>query len=283
MEPIDRLSSLLERFRVHAHLFHSGPLCGLTRFEAKPGRGFLHVLRRGEMVVTHAAGAGADDRIALDEPTLLFYPRAFEHVFENPPEDGPDFVCATLDFEGGAAHPLAHALPDVLIVPLRAIDGLDRTLDLLFAESERVRCGQRLLADRLFEVLLLQLLRWLLDHPQACALPTGVITGLAHPKLARVLTALHERPGHAWTLPAMAQTAGMSRSAFAACFRQHVGQSPVEYLQHWRITIAKNMLINGHSIKAASLPLGFSSAASLSRAFTQVVGVAPRSWLQSLA
>nr|MBP8225921.1 cupin domain-containing protein [Acidovorax sp.] len=51
--PLDRLSPLLERFRVRAHLFHNGPLCGVTHFAAAPGRGFLHVLRRGEMVVTH--------------------------------------------------------------------------------------------------------------------------------------------------------------------------------------------------------------------------------------
>ena len=44
--PIDRLSALLERFRVRAHLFHNGPLCGTTTFAAEPGRGFLHMLRR---------------------------------------------------------------------------------------------------------------------------------------------------------------------------------------------------------------------------------------------
>ena len=52
---VDRLSALLERFRVHAHLFHAGPLCGVTHFDAKPGRAFLHVLRHGDMVVTHRA------------------------------------------------------------------------------------------------------------------------------------------------------------------------------------------------------------------------------------
>ncbi|HET9032547.1 MAG TPA: AraC family transcriptional regulator [Dokdonella sp.] len=283
MESVDRLSALLERFRVHAHLFHAGPLCGLTRFDARPGRGFLHVLRRGEMVVTHRGAGQTADRIVLEEPTLLFYPRAFEHAFENPPEDGSDFVCATLDFEGGAAHPLVRALPDVMVVPLSAVDGLAPTLDLLFAESERVRCGQRLLADRLFEVLLLQLLRWLLDHPQQYALPAGLLSGLAHPQLARVLTALHEQPGQPWSLASMAHTAGMSRSAFAACFKEHVGTSPADYLKHWRISIAQSLLVGGTSIKSVSHQLGYSSAAALSRAFAQSVGVAPRTWLQSIA
>ena len=50
---IDRLTPVLERFRVQASLFHSGPLCGHQVFDAKPGRGFLHGLRRGEMALLH--------------------------------------------------------------------------------------------------------------------------------------------------------------------------------------------------------------------------------------
>ena len=57
--PVDRLSSLLERFRVHAHLFHAAPLCGVTHFAAQPGRGFLHVLRQA--LRAEAAGIGGGD------------------------------------------------------------------------------------------------------------------------------------------------------------------------------------------------------------------------------
>jgi len=76
--PIDRLSALLERFRLRAHLFHAGPLCGVTHFAAQPGRGFLHVLRSGEMEVTHRA-RGVKRRLQVSEPTLLFYPRPLAH------------------------------------------------------------------------------------------------------------------------------------------------------------------------------------------------------------
>ena len=155
-------------------------------------------------------------KIAITEPTLLFYPRPLQHDFHNAPSEGSDFVCATLDFDGGVQHPLVRALPAMVVLPLRAVEGIEHTLTLLFAETQQLRCGQRLLADRLFEVLLLQLFRWLLDHPDEAGMPTGLLTGLAHPKLARVLVALHERPGEAWTLENMAQLAGMSRSAFAA-------------------------------------------------------------------
>lgn len=273
----------MERFRVRAHLFHAGPLCGLSQFDAQPGRGFLHVLRRGELEVTHPPRSGAPTCIQVAEPTLLFYPRPLEHTFHNAPEEGSDFVCASLDFERGAQHPLARALPPVLVLPLRQVQGLEQTLELLFAESARVRCGQRLLADRLFDVLILQLLRWLLDHPEQAELPVGLLAGLSDPKLARTLTAMHEQPDAPWTLARMANTAGMSRSAFAEAFKQRVGSTPNEYLTQWRVSIAQSLLRHGSSVKTASVQLGYSSASALSRAFTHTVGASPRAWLQAQA
>jgi len=277
---VDRLSSLLERFRVRTHLFHSGPLCGVTHYAALPGRGFLHVLRRGEMVLTHRARGGAPRRIEVREPSLLFYPRPLVHDFHNAPTEGCDFTCAAVEFQGGDNHPLARALPPVVVLPLAQVPGLAHTLDLLFAETEQVRCGHRLLADRLCEVLLLQLLRWLLDHPEQSGMPTGLLTGLSHPQLAKALVAMHERPGEAWTLPRMADEAGMSRSAFAAAFKAHVGEGPAEYLAQWRLAIVQTELRKGVSLKAAAEQLGYSSASALSRVFAQKVGASPREWLK---
>lgn len=280
--PIDRLSSLLERFRVRASLFHAGPLCGVTHFDAMPGRAFLHVLRRGETVVSHPARSGGPRRIAVLEPTLLFYPRPLEHSFANPPAEGADFVCATLDFDGGEQHPLVRALPPVVLLRLRDLPETDRTLELLFGETASVRCGQRLLANRLFEVLLLQLLRWLLDHPEVAGVPTGLLAGLSDPRLARALTAMHERPGDHWTLDSLAAAAGMSRSSFAAAFRHTVGITPKAYLLSWRVTLAQSMLRLDTPVGTVSDRLGYTSAGAFARAFAQVVGQAPRAWQRSL-
>lgn len=279
LSSVDRLSSLLERFRVRAHLFHAGPLCGVTHFAAEPGRAFLHVLRRGDMVVTHRCRQGAPRKLRLTEPTLLFYPRPLEHGFSHAPSEGSDFVCATLDFDGGPSHPLVLALPPVLALRIEDVSGIEHTLSLLFAETERVRCGQRLLADRLFEVLLLQMFRWLLDHPQKAGIQEGLLSGLAHPKLARALTSLHERPGQSWSLAAMAHEANMSRSAFAAEFKACLGTTPATYLLRWRVAIAQSMLRGGASVKSVSDQLGYASAAAFSRAFTQIAGASPRRWL----
>lgn len=275
--PLDRLSPLFERFRVRASLFHAGPLCGVTQFDAQPGRGFLHVMRRGEMEVRHAAATGLVQRVQVTEPSLVFYPRPLAHDFHNAPAEGADFICATLDFDAG--HPLVQALPPLVLLPLARVQGISATLGLLFSEAEQVRCGQRLLADRLFEVLLLQLLRWMLDQPDA-PLPLGLMRGLSEPALARALTAVHAEPGRAWSLAAMAAQAGLSRSRFAVAFREALGQTPADYLADWRLAIARRELRAGRPLKLLAAELGYANASALSRLFVQKHGgLSPRAWL----
>lgn len=273
-EALDRLSPLLERFRVRARLFHHGPLCGVTHFDAAPGRGFLHVMRRGPMTLTHPARRGAPRRLQLDEPALLLYPRPLEHDFRTDAESGADFSCATLDFEGGAQHPLVRALPPLVCLPLARVDGVA----LLFAEADRAACGARVLLDRLFEVVLIQVMRWVLDHPEDSGIGPGALAGLADARLARALVALHQAPASPWDLPTLAAQAGMSRSAFARVFREAVGQTPAAYVADWRLTLARQALREGQRVQQVADTLGFASASAFTRLFTQRVGASPREW-----
>lgn len=275
---IDRLTPVLERFRVQASLFHTGPLCGRHVFDAQPGRGFLHVLRRGEMDMRHRDGARLA-RTHLTEPTLLLFPRAVHHEFVNPPIDGPDFTCATLDFDGGARNPIVQSLPDIVAVPLQRIDGLSATLGLLLAESDQVRCGSRLLINRLFEVVLIQVLRWIIDYPGDARVSPGMLRGLSEPRLARALVAVHDAPDADWTLDRMAHHAGMPRSAFAAAFKHATGTTPAAYALDWKLNVAASLLRAGRAVKQVALDLGFADAPTFSRAFRRRMGASPREWL----
>lgn len=278
-ETLDRLSSLLERFQVSARLFHSGALCGINHFDAQPGRGFLHVLRQGSMAVTHHQGAGVVRHIDITEPTLLFYPQPLAHQFHNAPKDGSDFTCASVHFEGGASHPLVRALPPLIVVPLARVPTLAASMSLLFQEADQIRCGHRLVVDRLFEVVLLQLLRWYLDHADDGGVCSGLVCGLADPQLARALTAMHDQPEKPWSLQALAEQAAMSRSAFAMRFKQIVGLAPADYLTDWRMLLAKKQLRSGRAVKRVAPELGYANASALSRVFKQRTGASPRQWL----
>ena len=81
----------------------------------------------------------------------------------------------------------------------------------------------------------------------------------------------------------MAECAGMSRSAFAALFKQEVGETPADYLTQWRLSLAQAQLRSGQSLKQIADDLGYANASALSRVFTQKVGVSPREWLKALA
>ncbi|PVE97965.1 AraC family transcriptional regulator [Microbacterium sp. TPD7012] len=279
MASVDRLTPLLQRFRVQTRLFHAGPLCGVTAFPPEAGRGFLHVLRRGEMELTVTDERGGTERLQIERPSLLFFPRPSAHSFLNAPTEESDFACATLEFAGGATHPLVQALPPVIVLPLDEVSTLSPALDLLFSEVDNVACGHPILADRLFEVVLIQLLRWMLDNPTHIALDQSLLSGLADERLSPALVAVHESPGDPWTLQSMAREANMSRSAFAAHFKKVVGQTPVDYLTEWRLTIAQENLRAGMSVSTIAAELGYASASAFSRAFAQRLGRSPRAWL----
>lgn len=280
-EPVDRLSTLLQRFHVRASFFHAGQLCGRSIFEAQTDRAFLHVLRRGTLQIEHPGPSKVIKRVVVEEPALVFYPRAVHHEFINPPQEGADFTCATLHFDGGDRNPIVAALPPLVLVPLAEVEGLQPALDLLFAETDRVRCGSRLLADRLFEVVLIQLLRWIIDHPARVGVTSGLVMGLSDPRLAKLLVTLHKAPGEDWPLARMAQVAGMSRSAFAEAFKAVTGTTPMNYLSDWRLTVASTLLRAGRQQKLVAAELGFSTASSLNRAFKQRYGCAPQQWLRA--
>src|SRR5690606_7274926 len=139
--------------------------------------------------------AGATERVHISRPSLLFFPRPASHSFFNAPTKESDFTCATLDFDGGTTHPLVQALPPVIVLPLDEVPTLRPALDMLISEVDNVRCGRPILADRLYEVVLIQLLRWMLDNPAHVALKQSLLSGLADERLAPALVAVHESPG----------------------------------------------------------------------------------------
>jgi AraC-like DNA-binding protein len=268
---MDRLDALLQRFSVRTRLFHAGALCGVTEFPEAPGHGQLHLLRGGRLGVSHARGPVEQ----VVEPSLLFYPRPLAHRFDTDPSAGADLACAHVRFEGGTANPLADALPAVVVMPLAELEDTGPVLEALFAEAFGAQCGRQAVVDRLFEVVLVRILRRLLQTGRA---DVGLLAGLAHPQLARALVAVHEDAARPWSLESLAATAGLSRSAFAALFRRTVGCTPGDYVANWRVGLAQDWLRRGRALKWIAGEVGYGSEAALSRAFKARCGHSPREW-----
>ncbi len=267
----DRLAVLLERFAVSAQVFHAGALCGINDLVPEGDAGQLHLVRRGPVEVVHAA----HDRVHIDVPSLLLYPRPLAHRFVTHPTRGADLACANLRFHGGAGNPIAAALPDVVCLPLSGLDGAGPLLALLFDEAFHQRCGRHVLVNRLFEAVMVLVLRQVMEEG---AITGGMLAGLSHVRLRHALVAMHEAPARDWSLETLAATAGMSRSAFASTFRETVGTTPGSYLQGWRVGLAQQALAQGRPLKVVAGEVGYGSEAALSRAFKAHSGASPRAW-----
>ena len=93
------------------------------------------------------------------------------------------------------------------------------------------------------------------------------------PQMGIALSAIHDRVNSPWTVESLAEAAGMSRSAFAARFKELLGQTPLEYVTEWRMQKAMPLLQQRDKklIDVARL-VGYESDAALSKAFKRVVG-----------
>jgi len=270
----DILDIFLRHFTASTDLVNAGALCGVIEEPAIQGQGYVHIIQRGLADVLHR------DLPALHvvEPTLLFYPRPLTHWFVTDETSGADFVCATVAFSAGRADPVLHALPPVLVMPLSGMPEMGATLDLLFAEVRGHGYGRQATADRLFEVLLVQLLRKVVDNG---LMSTGMVAGFTHPQLTRAMAALHAAPAHPWTLEGMAAIAGMSRSRFATTFKATVGSTAGDYLCHCRLTLAQELLRRNTPLKRVATEVGYSSPVALTRVFKARLGQSPHAWVQS--
>ncbi|MGH6634347.1 MAG: helix-turn-helix transcriptional regulator, partial [Sphingopyxis sp.] len=59
---------------------------------------------------------------------------------------------------------------------------------------------------------------------------------------AAAIRQIHGPPAHPWTVAELAKKAALSRSAFFDRFARTQGVPPMEYLQGWRMSLAKDLL-----------------------------------------
>jgi AraC-like DNA-binding protein len=268
---MDSLAPFFERFSLSARMFYSGRLCGISP-NLNEQAGYLHVLRKGTLTVTHPNARP----LVLNTPSIVFFPRPHQHRVRGSEEEGAELVCATVEFGAGMMNPLIASFPEPFVVPLNALPELAPALELLFSESASEFPGRQTALDRLFEYILVLLIRSALN---AHLVDSGVLLGLADERLGKAIEGMHKHPETSWSLEQLAQSAGMSRARFAAHFRNVVGMTPFDYLTDWRLAVAQTMLRKGNSLKLIAAAVGYTNATALTRVFTQRVGMSPSEWL----
>jgi AraC-like DNA-binding protein len=178
-------------------------------------------------------------------------------------------VCVT--YQGSAG--LFDHLREPLVESLAADDPLWRAFQDLLDEIAAQRPGYRAMAEALLRRCLVLLLRRLCDHDEH-QLPW--LAPLEDSRLGRAVAAMQDRPEHSFTLPGLAEVAGMSRSVFAARFADALGQSPIGFLKTLRLARATRLLLaTDLPVKSVATRVGYSSRSSFTRAFVACHGVGP--------
>lgn len=177
------------------------------------------------------------------------------------------------------ASPDAALLVSLLprMIHIRGVPRLTELVRMVGEEAAKENAGRDLILARLVEILLIEALR---SAPRDAAQP-GLLRGLADARIAVALRYMHGDTQRSWTVEGLALAAGMSRSTFFERFARIVGMRPMEYLQTWRMALAKDLLSAGTvPLDEVAQRIGYRSASTFSTAFSRHVGMPPGRYMR---
>jgi AraC-like DNA-binding protein len=252
-----------------------GGLLGEEQVELVPGD--VIVFPHGD---AHIMSSGRGVRVGSEMHTIVPdpYPATVRLG-----DDGPRttmFVCGFLGCDRRPFNPLLAALPRRMHMRGMSHAWQSSFTRQLIEESRSGRAGADSVLTRLAELMFIEVLRrYLEDLPSG---QTGWLAGLRDEVVGRILTLLHRRPGHPWTLEELAREVASSRSNVAKRFTELVGQPPMQYLTQWRMQVAATLLAQGGAkVAAVGSEVGYDSEAAFSRAFKKATGLAPGAWRET--
>jgi AraC-like DNA-binding protein len=242
------------------------------------GAGDLVVLPRGP---DHALrDAPGSPTLWLDEILADTPPDASGRLQHGGNGAPTELVCGGFVLGARTPRPLLDALPEVIHV--RASNGeaapwVAATLELASSAAESRSPGSAAVLQRVSDALLAQALRVGLAE-----VDRNRVAALRDPHVGRAVQLIHDDPARRWTVDELARAVGYSRSAFAARFRELVGESPIAYATRTRLAIAASDLEQPDaSVGEVSRSVGYASESAFSRAFTRAFGVTPGSYRAS--
>lgn len=312
---MDALSEVLRVVRLSGAVFFNASFSAPWCFSSPAAASVMHTLHPGaeRLVIYHLLTEGAC-RLEVDgiAPTQLragdvvVFPHGDAHRMASAPGvaaapsanlrallqrrprriryggggEGTRFVCGYLACDPRLCRPILDALPRVLVVHLRDVEGgdwLETSIRYAVAEAESPRPGGEGVLAKLSEVLFVETLRRHVE--QLAPEHTGWLAGLRDRVVGRALAALHQRPAHGWTLETLAREAGSSRTVLTERFGHFVGQSPMHYLARWRMALAANLLrTSALDLTRIAEEVGYETDTAFSRAFRREFGSPPATW-----
>jgi AraC-like DNA-binding protein len=175
--------------------------------------------------------------------------------------------------EGEVSRRLLRSLPRTIVLRAEELDS--PLVGLLATEVVRDDPGQDMVLDRLLDLLLITLLRSWFGRPDSD--PPAWYAAQGDAVIGPALRLMQHHPDHAWTVAKLANTAGVSRAAFARRFTELVGEPPMAFLTDWRLSLAADLLLEPDAtVASVARRVGYATPFALSAAFKRERGISPR-------
>jgi AraC-like DNA-binding protein len=189
-------------------------------------------------------------------------------------------VCGYLACDARLARLLLAGLPPLVRVNVRGSNAgiwLEASIRYALVEARSPRPGGAGVLAKLAEVLFIEVLRLYMNEQGEGR--TGWLAGVGDRIVGAALHCLHKNPAHPWTLEELAREANTSRSVLAERFRDLVRNSPMQYLTHWRMLLAANLLRRSNApLARVAEEVGYQTDTAFSRAFRREFGLPPVAW-----
>jgi len=235
--------------------------------------GRKHALHEGRGLRRFAADHFAEDHTLDCPPVLAFGGLTASRVFS-----------ATFAFSHAGGEAIAKGLSPVLCVTnADYARGGQRAFPLDPAAVGHAAAGAGGMAflGSVADMLLVQAIRAAAEGVWPSAESAAEILGT--PQIGTALRLMDTQPGRNWSVSSLAAEVGMSRSAFAAHFRDSVGNSPMQYLAKLRIEQSARLLRSSTcSIAKIAQDVGYDSVSSFARAFKKRFDATPGAYRRSL-
>ena len=300
----DELSVLLEQINVRSVVYclsDLGAPWGLRVDRSATAK--FHLVLDGQAMLTLDEPGAASAELSAGELALLPHGsghllrdgrdssvRLLEHILAEAPAgaaerleyggNGPRtaLLCGGFALASGLPENLLGLLPPLLVLDTAGTGfshWLEPTFALLRNEIASDAPGGPAMLAKLADVFLAEIVRRYLSSLDALtfSVPSAAASD---PSVGAAIALLRAQPDAPWTVADLARKVGLSRTAFAARFRDLVGEPPVSYLARVRLSCAAGYLsATDKTVRQIARMVGYSSEASLSKAFRRRFGRAP--------
>jgi AraC-like DNA-binding protein len=310
---MDLVSEVLRVVRLDSAIYFNAEFCEPWCLASPDSRTLAPVLASASahVIIYHFLYEGRayvelenGERVALSAGDLVTVPHGHRHILGSGPrvppidagaalpgvlERGLDllqlggsgapsrFICGFLSCDPQLSQTFLGGLPPLIKVNIRddaSGQWLENSLKFSVIQAMNREVGAQAMLTKLAEVAFAETLRrYIRQLPDG---QTGWLAGARDVEVGTVLTLIHHRHAHPWTVAELAREAGLSRTVLSERFRHFLGESPIAYLTRWRLRLGSSALIGtSHSVAQIAAEVGYESEAAFNRAFKREYGLPP--------